>query len=142
MHCLIVFVLDTNFNYRSNYVETVKTARWEYSTRPVYGWGDVGSTQKSTAGWLAAFPVFEPHWQICMAGGLSTGIFYLFSYWLFDLLFILWSSVPLVMLCLKWNMIILFELLIWIYYVRKLLLWFAKWLTFSHLKNVKTWRRL
>ncbi|KAL1291155.1 hypothetical protein HN51_059703 [Arachis hypogaea] len=58
---------------RSNYVETVETARWEYSTRPVYGWGDVGSAQKSTAGWLAAFPVFEPHWQICMAGGLSTG---------------------------------------------------------------------
>ncbi|KAF9662229.1 hypothetical protein SADUNF_Sadunf18G0031500 [Salix dunnii] len=61
---------------RSDYVETVKTARWQYSTRPVYGWGDVGSTQKSTAGWLAAFPVFEPHWQICMAGGLSTGINY------------------------------------------------------------------
>lgn len=58
---------------RSDYVETVKTARWEYSTRPLYGWGDVGSTQKSTAGWLAAFPVFEPHWQICMAAGLSTG---------------------------------------------------------------------
>ncbi|PON37269.1 Tocopherol cyclase [Parasponia andersonii] len=58
---------------RSNYVDTVKTARWEYSTRPIFGWGDVGSKQKSTAGWLAAFPVFEPHWQICMAGGLSTG---------------------------------------------------------------------
>ncbi|KAI4337489.1 hypothetical protein L6164_015899 [Bauhinia variegata] len=58
---------------RSDYVETVKTARWEYSTRPVFGWGDVDSKQKSTAGWLAAFPVFEPHWQICMAGGLSTG---------------------------------------------------------------------
>ncbi|XP_042474678.1 probable tocopherol cyclase, chloroplastic isoform X1 [Zingiber officinale] len=58
---------------RSNYVETVKTAHWEYSTRPVYGWGDVNSKQKSTAGWLAAFPVFEPHWQICMASGLSTG---------------------------------------------------------------------
>ncbi|MQL83371.1 hypothetical protein Taro_015864, partial [Colocasia esculenta] len=58
---------------RSNYVQTVKTARWEYSTRPVYGWGDVNSKQKSSAGWLAAFPVFEPHWQICMAGGLSTG---------------------------------------------------------------------
>lgn len=55
-------------------METVPTARWEYSTRPVYGWGDVGSKQKSTAGWLAAFPVFEPHWQICLAGGLSTGI--------------------------------------------------------------------
>lgn len=58
---------------RSTYVQTVKTARWEYSTRPVYGWGDVGSKQKATAGWLAALPVFEPHWQICMAGGLSTG---------------------------------------------------------------------
>ncbi|XP_077210909.1 tocopherol cyclase, chloroplast / vitamin E deficient 1 (VTE1) / sucrose export defective 1 (SXD1) [Tasmannia lanceolata] len=58
---------------RSSYVKTVKTAHWEYSTRPVYGWGNVDSKQKSTAGWLAAFPVFEPHWQICMAGGLSTG---------------------------------------------------------------------
>lgn len=58
---------------KTPYAKTVKTARWEYSTRPVYGWGNVGSTQKSTAGWLAAFPVFEPHWQICMAGGLSTG---------------------------------------------------------------------
>ncbi|CAK7353270.1 unnamed protein product [Dovyalis caffra] len=62
--------------FLSDYVETVKTARWQYSTRPVYGWGNVGSTQKSTAGWLAAFPVFEPHWQACMAGGLSTGINY------------------------------------------------------------------
>lgn len=69
VHCL------TAFNDRTNYLETVKTARWEYSTRPVYGWGNVGSKQKSTAGWLAAFPVFEPHWQICMAGGLSTGMF-------------------------------------------------------------------
>ncbi|KAM7275212.1 hypothetical protein ACFE04_017078 [Oxalis oulophora] len=58
---------------RADFAEIVKTARWEYSTRPVYGWGDVGSKQKSTAGWLAAFPVFEPHWQICMAAGLSTG---------------------------------------------------------------------
>ncbi|XP_073129409.1 tocopherol cyclase, chloroplastic-like [Henckelia pumila] len=58
---------------RTNYAKIVKTARWKYSTRPVYGWGNVGSKQKSTAGWLAAFPVFEPHWQICMAGGLSTG---------------------------------------------------------------------
>lgn len=58
---------------RSDYVETVSTARWEYNTRPIFGWGDVGSKQKSTAGWLAAFPVFEPHWQICLAGGLSTG---------------------------------------------------------------------
>ncbi|WVZ76900.1 hypothetical protein U9M48_024819 [Paspalum notatum var. saurae] len=58
---------------RSKYVPNVQTARWEYSTRPVYGWGDVKSKQLSTAGWLAALPFFEPHWQICMAGGLSTG---------------------------------------------------------------------
>ncbi|XP_047325739.1 tocopherol cyclase, chloroplastic isoform X2 [Impatiens glandulifera] len=58
---------------RTDYLDIVKSARWEYSTRPVYGWGNVGSQQKSTAGWLAAFPVFEPHWQICLAGGLSTG---------------------------------------------------------------------
>ncbi|KAI4379925.1 hypothetical protein MLD38_006162 [Melastoma candidum] len=58
---------------RTDYVPIVENARWEYSTRPVYGWGNVGSAQKSTAGWLAAFPVFEPHWQICLAGGLSTG---------------------------------------------------------------------
>ncbi|KAL5698483.1 tocopherol cyclase [Ranunculus cassubicifolius] len=60
-------------NVKTTYAQTVKSARWEYSTRPVYGWGDVSSTQKATAGWLAAFPVFEPHWQVCMAGGLSTG---------------------------------------------------------------------
>ncbi|KAH9604418.1 hypothetical protein KSS87_010164 [Heliosperma pusillum] len=58
---------------KTDYAKTVKTARWEYSTQPVYGWGNVSSKQKSTAGWLAAFPIFEPHWQICMAGGLSTG---------------------------------------------------------------------
>ncbi|XP_051151573.1 tocopherol cyclase, chloroplastic [Andrographis paniculata] len=64
------FIVDDG---RTNYAEIVKTARWAYSTRPVYGWGNVGTKQKSTAGWLAAFPVFEPHWQICMAAGLSTG---------------------------------------------------------------------
>uniref|UniRef100_A0A7N0U7X6 Tocopherol cyclase n=1 Tax=Kalanchoe fedtschenkoi TaxID=63787 RepID=A0A7N0U7X6_KALFE len=58
---------------RTDHNKTVKTARWEYSTRPVYGWGNVNSKQKATAWWLAAFPVFEPHWQICMASGLSTG---------------------------------------------------------------------
>ena len=31
---------------------------------PTFGWGDEGSEQKATAGWLAALPVFEPHWQV------------------------------------------------------------------------------
>eukprot|EP00897_Mesotaenium_endlicherianum_P003322 jgi/Mesen1/3017/ME000177S02292 len=53
--------------------KVVPTCSWKYSTRPVFGWGDVAGPQKSTAGWLGAFPVFEPHWQICMAGGVSTG---------------------------------------------------------------------
>ncbi|CAK7353276.1 unnamed protein product [Dovyalis caffra] len=39
-------------NGRTDYVKTVKTARWEYSTRPIYGWGNVGSKQKATAGWI------------------------------------------------------------------------------------------
>lgn len=43
---------------------TVKSIKWAYSTRPVYGWGNSGADQKSTAGWLAALPVFEPHWQV------------------------------------------------------------------------------
>ena len=53
---------------------TVEACRWCYETTPVYGWG--GNTQQqqlSTAGWLAALPVFEPHWQILMSKGLSTG---------------------------------------------------------------------
>ncbi|GKV44866.1 hypothetical protein SLEP1_g52007 [Rubroshorea leprosula] len=60
---------------RTTFLETVKTARWENRTRPIHGWGNVGSRQKSTAGWLAAVPIFESHWQICMARGLSTGTF-------------------------------------------------------------------
>uniref|UniRef100_A0A7I4FDB0 Tocopherol cyclase n=1 Tax=Physcomitrium patens TaxID=3218 RepID=A0A7I4FDB0_PHYPA len=60
-------------NGSTDFAKTVGTVRWEYSTRPVYGWGSIGERQLATAGWLAVMPVFEPHWQICMAGGLSTG---------------------------------------------------------------------
>ncbi|PRW18397.1 tocopherol cyclase [Chlorella sorokiniana] len=52
---------------------TVDSCRWAFSVRPVVGWGDVGARQKATAGWLAALPVFEPHWQVVMAHGLATG---------------------------------------------------------------------
>ncbi len=52
---------------------TVDSCRWAFSVRPVVGWGDVGTRQKATAGWLAALPVFEPHWQVVMAHGLATG---------------------------------------------------------------------
>lgn len=52
---------------------TVDSCRWAFSVRPVVGWGNVGARQKATAGWLAALPVFEPHWQVVMAHGLATG---------------------------------------------------------------------
>ena len=52
---------------------TVPDCRWAFSVKPVVGWGDVGARQKATAGWLAALPVFEPHWQVVMAHGLASG---------------------------------------------------------------------
>jgi hypothetical protein len=42
---------------------TVGSARWAFSVRPVSGWGAADERQRATAGWLAALPVFEPHWQ-------------------------------------------------------------------------------
>lgn len=42
---------------------TVPSAQWAFSVRPVAGWGAPAERQKATAGWLAALPVFEPHWQ-------------------------------------------------------------------------------
>lgn len=46
---------------------------WQYRIEPLYGWGSTGANQQSTAGWLAALPAFEPHWQVCMAMGRATG---------------------------------------------------------------------
>jgi tocopherol cyclase len=41
---------------------------------PLAGWGGgPGQKQQATAGWLAALPVFEPHWQVLMSHGLATG---------------------------------------------------------------------
>lgn len=47
--------------------------RWEYEIKPIYGWGNLGQLQQSTAGWLSFFQIFEPGWQILMAHGLATG---------------------------------------------------------------------
>lgn len=46
---------------------TVAGARWAFSVRPVSGWGAPQEQQRATAGWLAALPVFEPHWQARVA---------------------------------------------------------------------------
>jgi tocopherol cyclase len=54
---------------------------FDLNIRPLSGWGDdeienhkkKQSNQKSTAGWLASYSVFEPHWQITMADGRASG---------------------------------------------------------------------
>jgi hypothetical protein len=48
---------------------TVPCAKWAFNVRPVYGWGESGYPQRSTARWLSSLPVFEPHWQVLMAHG-------------------------------------------------------------------------
>ena len=52
---------------------TVGDCRWAFSVKPVSGWGSAGQRQRATAGWLAALPVFEPHWQVLQAHGLASG---------------------------------------------------------------------
>ena len=43
---------------------TVDSCEWSFTIEPRLGWGPAGEQQKATAGWLAALPVFEPHWQV------------------------------------------------------------------------------
>eukprot|EP01025_Chloroclados_australasicus_P016918 TRINITY_DN18630_c0_g1_i2.p1 TRINITY_DN18630_c0_g1~~TRINITY_DN18630_c0_g1_i2.p1 ORF type:complete len:459 (+),score=49.22 TRINITY_DN18630_c0_g1_i2:47-1378(+) len=52
---------------------SVDVCKWAFRVRPLYGWGDSGKIQRSTAGWLAILPVFEPHWQVLMAHGMASG---------------------------------------------------------------------
>jgi Tocopherol cyclase len=47
-----------------NLPSTVDSCRWSIDVEPAYGWGPQAGKQQSTAGWLAALPVFEPHWQV------------------------------------------------------------------------------
>ncbi len=43
---------------------TVPSAKWAFNVTPFDGWGPRRGKQQATAGWLAALPVFEPHWQV------------------------------------------------------------------------------
>lgn len=52
---------------------SARYCRWQYEIKPVYGWGDPGKPQQSTAGWLSSLQIFEPGWQILMAHGLASG---------------------------------------------------------------------
>lgn len=46
---------------------------YDVTITPLAGWGDAEVGQKSTAGWLASYKVFEPHWQVTMADGRASG---------------------------------------------------------------------
>jgi tocopherol cyclase len=51
---------------------------FDISIDPICGWGGgVSERQKSTAGWLASFDIFEPHWQVTLADARATG----FVFW-------------------------------------------------------------
>jgi len=47
--------------------------RWQYEIKSVYGWGNKGQLQQSTAGIISFLPIFEPGWQILMAHGFASG---------------------------------------------------------------------
>ena len=53
--------------------QSVTECSWSYTTEPLAGWGSTTAPPQPTAGWLAALPVFEPHWQVLMAHGRSSG---------------------------------------------------------------------
>jgi tocopherol cyclase len=55
---------------RSN---TPGTCEYDMHITPISGWGDDVQGQKSTAGWLANYGVFEPHWQVTQADGRASG---------------------------------------------------------------------
>jgi tocopherol cyclase len=47
---------------------------FDFTVDPICGWGGTShAEQKSTAGWLASFPIFEPHWQITLADARASG---------------------------------------------------------------------
>ena len=59
-----------------------KSCTFDLTVTPLSGWGDDEEIecrkrsrpqQKSTAGWLASYSVFEPHWQVTMADARASG---------------------------------------------------------------------
>ena len=54
--------------------EEILECDFDFSVTPICGWGgSQESQQKSLAGWLSKFPVFEPHWQVTLADARATG---------------------------------------------------------------------
>lgn len=50
------------------------TCDFDLTIDPIYGWGGAAADkQRSSAGWLASYPVFEPHWQVTLAHARASG---------------------------------------------------------------------
>ncbi len=60
--------------------EEIVGIEYDFDIFAQIGWGGYdGARQYSTAGWLAAFPVFEPHYQVLISKGKTMGSFTLLS---------------------------------------------------------------
>jgi len=46
---------------------------FDMSITPLSGWGSDQGEQRSTAGWLASYSVFDPHWQVTVADARASG---------------------------------------------------------------------
>ena len=58
----------------SSLIGSIQTVEFDVDIVPKIGWGGgPDDKQFSTAGWLAAFPVFEPHYQVLISKGLASG---------------------------------------------------------------------
>ena len=65
-------ILDTGDDCDAQ--RSVLSCDFDFTIEPICGWGGVtAAEQKSTAGWLSSFPIFEPHWQITLADARATG---------------------------------------------------------------------
>ncbi|AFY38555.1 tocopherol cyclase [[Leptolyngbya] sp. PCC 7376] len=49
---------------------TGEVCRWNYETKPIYGWG---IPSIASANWFSFLPIYDPGWQILLAHGLSSG---------------------------------------------------------------------
>jgi Tocopherol cyclase len=50
---------------------SISSVSFNFDVLPYIGWGGgVDARQYSTAGWLAAFPIFEPHYQVLISKGI------------------------------------------------------------------------
>lgn len=61
-----------SWNDKTASSSSLLSCQFDMSIVPLSGWGE-SHQQRSTAGWLSQFAVFEPHWQVTMADARATG---------------------------------------------------------------------